>query len=538
MEKFNNIGLARELTSCYDFQGFTEQEVWSRIAQKINIIIEHFNYLDKKIENEKDNNKAKFDYLLGQGLTEQVAKAILEKINDGTLGGLINDTLLKDINNKVDNFKNTFSEQLDNIALQIKTNNLDDSDELLRLENLLPENGGTILIQDKLILKKKINFTKTVVLISKNAKFDGGNTIELYGEGSIYFNGDSSGAYDITIIGKNGHIENGIVFQCGWAHGKNINVVGCGKNGIIFGSETEERNYNGFKFENIHSRDNQIDGIVITHPNSVSADANTSIYNGLYAYNNKRKNILLKNASSNTIINPTVHSGGHGIVFENSDSNVIINAYIETLLETSNYISFDDTSDENKIFGTSYGMWSYGKVIDDGQRNILFTKDQAKHLKNQLMGNMYFDEMGVSNSKVGGYWSFIQDNNRDLIISYDGYTGNANIDLRGKNGKNTFKIDKLKVGNEIVSLSNILYAISPINFDNCVGNYVTAKNMSVQGAKVGDFVQISTDKVHENVVFSAIVTSENIVSVRVANISSSQVNLGDVVCKVMISRME
>lgn len=58
MEKFNNIGLARELTSCYDFQGFTEQEVWSRIAQKINIIIEHFNYLDKKIENEKENNKA------------------------------------------------------------------------------------------------------------------------------------------------------------------------------------------------------------------------------------------------------------------------------------------------------------------------------------------------------------------------------------------------------------------------------------------------------------------------------------------------
>lgn len=117
MEKFNNIGLARELTSCYDFQGFTNQEVWSRIAQKINIIIEHFNYLDKKIENEKDNNKAKFDYLLGQGLTEKVAKAILEKINDGTLGGLINDTLLKGINDKVDTFQETFTEQLDNIVL-------------------------------------------------------------------------------------------------------------------------------------------------------------------------------------------------------------------------------------------------------------------------------------------------------------------------------------------------------------------------------------------------------------------------------------
>lgn len=102
MDKINNIGLSRLLTSVYDFDGFTEQEVWCRIAQKINIIIEHFNYLDKKIENEKENNKAKFDYLLGEGLTETVAKIILEKIADGTIGKLINETLLKDINDKVD----------------------------------------------------------------------------------------------------------------------------------------------------------------------------------------------------------------------------------------------------------------------------------------------------------------------------------------------------------------------------------------------------------------------------------------------------
>ena len=107
MEKFNNIGLARELTSCYDFQGFTEQEVWSRIAQKINIIIEHFNYLDKKIENEKDNNKAKFDYLLDEGLNESVSKVVIQKITDGTIGELINGTLLKGINDKVDKIRYT-----------------------------------------------------------------------------------------------------------------------------------------------------------------------------------------------------------------------------------------------------------------------------------------------------------------------------------------------------------------------------------------------------------------------------------------------
>lgn len=115
MDKINNIGLSRLLTSVYDFEGFTEQEVWCRIAQKINIIIEHFNYLDKKIENEKENNKAKFEYLLVEGLSEQVAKYLLEKIADGTIGKLINETLLKDINDKVDKNIEKVNEDLDNI---------------------------------------------------------------------------------------------------------------------------------------------------------------------------------------------------------------------------------------------------------------------------------------------------------------------------------------------------------------------------------------------------------------------------------------
>lgn len=121
MDKINNIGLSRLLTSVYDFEGFTEQEVWCRIAQKINIIIEHFNYLDKKIENEKENNKAKFDYLLGEGLTETVAKIILEKISDGTIGELINETLLKDINDKVDEEIGKVNEQLDTIETNFKS---------------------------------------------------------------------------------------------------------------------------------------------------------------------------------------------------------------------------------------------------------------------------------------------------------------------------------------------------------------------------------------------------------------------------------
>ena len=54
MDKIDNIGLTRMLTQAYDFEGFTTQEVWSRIAQRMNIIIEHFNYLNNKIDLQKE----------------------------------------------------------------------------------------------------------------------------------------------------------------------------------------------------------------------------------------------------------------------------------------------------------------------------------------------------------------------------------------------------------------------------------------------------------------------------------------------------
>ena len=58
MDKIDNIGLTRMLTQSYDFEGFTAQEVWSRIAQRMNIIIEHFNYLNNKIDLQKEEIEA------------------------------------------------------------------------------------------------------------------------------------------------------------------------------------------------------------------------------------------------------------------------------------------------------------------------------------------------------------------------------------------------------------------------------------------------------------------------------------------------
>lgn len=96
MDKINNIGLSRMMTSVYDYDGLTEQEIWCRIAQKINIIIEHFNYIDNKVDNEKEKNKIKFEYLLNEGLEICIGKEILKRVEDGSLIEIRDSVILKD----------------------------------------------------------------------------------------------------------------------------------------------------------------------------------------------------------------------------------------------------------------------------------------------------------------------------------------------------------------------------------------------------------------------------------------------------------
>ena len=112
IEKIRNIGLDKLVTQVYDFDSLTTDELMCKFAQKINIIIEHFNYLDDRCYNSDKALELKLDYLLNQGLEEQLAKKLLELINNGTLGKLINETLLKNINDKVDNFKVEVNEEL------------------------------------------------------------------------------------------------------------------------------------------------------------------------------------------------------------------------------------------------------------------------------------------------------------------------------------------------------------------------------------------------------------------------------------------
>ena len=123
MDKIDNIGLTRMLTQAYDFDGFTTQEVWSRIAQRMNIIVEHFNFLDSKFNNQKENVDKKLEYLLNDGLTEQVARQILLRIDDGTMEELINTNVFNSLNTTIENNKLDIEDKL-NIYKEENNNEL------------------------------------------------------------------------------------------------------------------------------------------------------------------------------------------------------------------------------------------------------------------------------------------------------------------------------------------------------------------------------------------------------------------------------
>lgn len=106
IDKIRNIGLDKLVTQVYDFDSLTTDELMCKFAQKINIIIEHLKYIDDRCYNSDKALELKLDYLLNQGLEEKVAKRLLELINNGTLGKLINETLLKETNDKLVNIEN------------------------------------------------------------------------------------------------------------------------------------------------------------------------------------------------------------------------------------------------------------------------------------------------------------------------------------------------------------------------------------------------------------------------------------------------
>ena len=477
-------------------------------------------------------------------------KEDVESLKVNKADALTTNNKFEQLDNKIETKISEVNEQLETIVQYnlkdfgaVFDGITDDTYAWEKLRDSLSDKGGVLILPiGKTVLKKHIIFEKPLVIKGSFAPLldsANGSVINMQEGGEITLRGISSSAHSINITGSIGNTGNGINFECGKPSGSNILVTEQGGNGIVIGSEEIKINVNSFNFNNIRSRANKLNGIVVTSSESdpTKFDANAGIIINADSCGNGESGYLFKNCANNTFININAEvSNKKGITFENAMGNTVIQPYLEGNLEYE--ISFDESSYQNTISKLRADMDTLTNIIDNGVENTIVGIERSKARFPFINGIYGIKKAIISSPNIGGYFSFTQLGTRDLRIAYEGYDAIVNVDARGVTQPTTYKFDKIKIGNDIVSMTNVLYGIAIINFDNCVGNYVTAKNMIVQGAKVGDFVQISTDKVHENIIFSAMVTSENIVSVRVANISSSQVNLGDITCRVMITRME
>ena len=104
----------------YSYDGLSMQELLCQFFTKINECI--------KTSNETIDLA---EWLVNEGLKQEVATKLTNWLNDGTLENLIDVTLFENLNNKIDNV----SSQLNHIATKINMTSEDGSKWLLYIDN-------------------------------------------------------------------------------------------------------------------------------------------------------------------------------------------------------------------------------------------------------------------------------------------------------------------------------------------------------------------------------------------------------------------
>lgn len=98
---FNRFILDKHLNDVYDVEGYTTSEVLCQFYEKIRELLTEFNRVEINNEEFKKVVSKKLEYLLGEGLTLEVAENISEMYNDGRLETIINKEVLEDILQKL-----------------------------------------------------------------------------------------------------------------------------------------------------------------------------------------------------------------------------------------------------------------------------------------------------------------------------------------------------------------------------------------------------------------------------------------------------
>ena len=89
--------------SVYDFNIYTSMELYYKIANRLNEVIKLFNQFGLSVSEELVKQNECLQYLLNDGLIEEVGKKIIELVNNGTMETIINVNLFNSLDTKINN---------------------------------------------------------------------------------------------------------------------------------------------------------------------------------------------------------------------------------------------------------------------------------------------------------------------------------------------------------------------------------------------------------------------------------------------------
>ena len=369
LQEIKKMDLNCGVFSVYDMDGKTTQEIFNQFFTKINDVIDATNASVTLIE-----------YLVSVGLQEEIAKKLVQWLEDGTLDTIVNEEVLEEINNKVTTALEEVQGQKDKIDAMVykieehfdfiqekegynvkyygaNGDGVEDDTEAIKKALFAvqyEEHNKTVYLPSGVyIVSESLNIPKGVALVG-DAK-----SIIKFNANHIKLNLDGSNILlkDITIDGNKGSVTttNAITnMSTGLSNNVTMqNVVFTNFDGVELNlielSKIKNLNINGCAFDNITGSQVKIINVhtgskdVRIKDNTFTNCSGTSIDN--YAINIEEDS---KRAYVNAIID--------GNMFHRIDVDACIRIYAQNVAVINNTFNIQDSLTDSNAILVDYGL--------------------------------------------------------------------------------------------------------------------------------------------------------------------------------------
>lgn len=106
VEKIKDMCVKLNVVSVYDLDVYTSMELYYKLANKVNEIINELWRFESTLSNELIQQNKELEILLNEGLVIEVSKKVLELTENGVIENLINREIFNDLNMKINHLEN------------------------------------------------------------------------------------------------------------------------------------------------------------------------------------------------------------------------------------------------------------------------------------------------------------------------------------------------------------------------------------------------------------------------------------------------